>query len=80
MTRKTLGALAICATLALSASACSRDLAEGEMPPAVSPKGAAESANVEVFTVTLPDGREVLCVWRKAYRAGGLSCDWENAS
>lgn len=34
---------------------------------------------VAVGYVTLPDGREVLCVSNHEGYAGGLSCDWDNA-
>lgn len=30
-------------------------------------------------TVTLPDGRHVLCVFEKSGYGGGVSCDWVNA-
>lgn len=35
---------------------------------------------VYIDTIHLPDGREVLCVGWKRMSAGGLSCDWGNAS
>lgn len=30
-------------------------------------------------TVDTPDGRHVLCIWKKVGYAGGLSCDWNGA-
>jgi len=38
------------------------------------------SGSVQTFTVSLPDGRSVLCVSEKRGCSGGLSCDWSNAS
>ena len=33
--------------------------------------------NLTEESITLSDGREVVCVVYKHGRAGGLSCDWE---
>lgn len=42
------------------------------------PSHEISAPGTSVFMQQLPDGREVLCVWAKSGRGGGLSCDWDS--
>lgn len=53
---------------------CSVTDSGSKVRPEVDATGDFESARIN-----LPDGRVVTCVIWKFGRAGGMSCDWDNA-
>ena len=46
---------------------------------ACGPSSQPSKDTVEVYTVTLDDGRAVTCIIYHGYRKGGISCDWQGA-
>lgn len=58
--------------LAFSLAAC----AAPEDGGAVTEGGMGNAPYTNVFVQTMPDGREITCIFAKQGYGGGLSCDW----
>lgn len=68
--------IAVAAVCAFALAGCS---GSGETDRVESQQGSAFTPSTNVFVQTMPDGREVTCIFAKRGTGSGLSCDWDNA-